>query len=115
MNRIKTFTLAVFATLLLSTLFAQKSTSSTERVYLSGRGADDMVQWDFFCTEGMNSGKWTKIGVPSCWELQGFGEYQYGMRWYGKAFPDGVASEKGMYKYEFNVPETWSIAVKLRV
>ncbi len=44
---------------------------------------------------------------PSCWELQGFGTYQYGMRWYGKAFPDGVASEKGMYKYEFDVPESW--------
>ena len=40
-------------------------------------------------------------------ELQGFGTYQYGMRWYGKAFPEGVASEKGMYKYEFDVPEAW--------
>jgi len=107
MNRIKTVTLAVLATLLLSTVFAQKPANTTQRVYLSGRGCDDMVQWDFFCTDGMNSGKWTKIGVPSCWELQGFGQYQYGMRFYGKAFPDGVADEKGMYKYEFDVPETW--------
>jgi len=107
MNRIKTFTLAVFAALFFTSAFAQKSIPVTERIYLSGRGCDDMKQWDFFCTDGMNSNKWTKIGVPSCWELQGFGEYQYGMRWYGKAFPDGVAKEKGMYKYEFDVPESW--------
>ncbi len=79
----------------------------TQRKYLSGTGSDDMVEWDFFCTEGNNSGKWTKIGVPSCWELQGFGTYQYGMRFYGKAFPDGIANEKGMYKYEFTLPEEW--------
>lgn len=47
----------------------------TERKYLSGHGCDDMVQWDFYCTGGRNSGKWAKIGVPSCWELQGFGTY----------------------------------------
>lgn len=80
----------------------------TERQYLSGQGCDDMVQWDFYCTGGNNSGKWTKIGVPSCWELQGFGTYQYGMRFYGKAFPEGVADEKGMYKYEFNLPAEWN-------
>jgi beta-galactosidase/beta-glucuronidase len=107
MNRLKTFTLAIAALLSLSFTFAQKPVATTQRVYLSGRGCDDMVSWDFFCTAGMNSGKWTKIGVPSCWELQGFGEYQYGMRFYGKAFPDGDAAEKGMYKYEFDVPETW--------
>ncbi len=47
-----------------------------------------------FVTDGRNSGKWTKIGVPSCWELQGFGTYQYGITFYGKAFPKGVADEK---------------------
>ena len=40
----------------------------TQRQYLSGKGCDDMVEWDFFCTGGNNSGKWSKIGVPSCWE-----------------------------------------------
>lgn len=79
----------------------------TQRQYLSGHGCDDMVQWDFYCTGGSNSGKWTKIGVPSCWELQGFGTFQYGMKFYGKAFPDGVADEKGMYKYEFTLPKEW--------
>jgi len=88
-------------------VYAQKTSPATIRYYLSGHGADDMVQWDFFCTDGINSGKWTKIGVPSCWELQGFGKYQYGMKFYGKAFPEGVANEKGMYKYEFDVPVSW--------
>lgn len=79
----------------------------TERVYLSGRGADDVVQWDFMIDKGMNAGKWMKIGVPSCWEQHGFGQYQYGIKFYGKAFPDGVADEKGMYKHEFFVPAEW--------
>lgn len=79
----------------------------TERQYLSGKGCDDMVEWDFMCTDGNNSGKWSKIGVPSCWELQGFGTYQYGMKFYGKAFPEGAADEKGIYKYEFELPESW--------
>ena len=86
-------------------LMAQSVT--TERQYLSGTGSDDMVEWDFMCTDGNNSGEWKKIGVPSCWELQGFGTYQYGMKFYGKAFPEGVADEKGMYKYEFELPESW--------
>ena len=80
----------------------------TQRQYLSGHGCDDMVQWDFLCSDGRNSGKWTKIGVPSCWELQGFGTYQYGMRFYGKATPEGIADEKGKYKTEFMLPQEWA-------
>ena len=79
----------------------------TQRQYLSGHGCDDMVNWQFYCTSGRNSGKWTTIGVPSCWELQGFGTYQYGMRFYGKADPPGIADEKGRYKYEFYLPSQW--------
>jgi hypothetical protein len=66
-----------------------------------------MVQWDFFCSDGRNSGQWTKIGVPSCWELQGFGTYQYGMRFYGKATAEGIADETGKYKTEFTLPQAW--------
>ena len=91
--------------LALATTLAAQNLPQTERQYLSGHGCDDMIEWDFFCTDGRNSGKWTKIGVPSCWELQGFGTYQYGITFYGKAFPEGIADEKGMYKYEFEVPE----------
>ena len=79
----------------------------TERLYLSGHGCDDTVQWDFFCSDGRNSGQWTKIGVPSCWELQGFGTYQYGMRFYGKATAEGIADETGKYKTEFTLPQAW--------
>ena len=86
---------------------AQTNDIYTHRQYLSGTGCDDMVQWDFRCTDGRNAGKWTTIGVPSCWELQGFGTYQYGMRFYGKEKPEGIADEKGLYRYEFTLPETW--------
>ncbi len=74
----------------------------TEKLYLSGRGNDDMVQWDFMVTGGMNASKWSKIGVPSCWELQGFGKYDYGFA------KDSVrGKEKGLYKHHFDVPATW--------
>ncbi|MBQ6209310.1 MAG: glycoside hydrolase family 2 [Prevotella sp.] len=86
---------------------AQATDAQTHRQYLSGTGCDDMVEWDFYCTDGRNAGKWTKIGVPSCWELQGFGTYQYGNRFYGKANPEGIANEKGLYKYEFTLPKEW--------
>lgn len=64
--------------------------------YLSGTDKDHTVQWDFFCTEGRNSGKWTKIAVPSCWELQGFGGYNYGG-------DKDKAHESGQYKHQFMV------------
>ena len=86
---------------------AQNQSPKTELQYLSGHGCDDMVEWDFMCTDGRNSGKWGKIGVPSCWELQGYGTFQYGMRFYGIAFPEGIAKEKGLYKYEFTIPAEW--------
>ena len=101
-------TMMCVASLLCSAALWAQSSVETERQYLSGTGCDDMVQWDFMCTGGNNSGKWTKIGVPSCWECQGFGTFQYGMKFYGKAFPEGIADEKGMYKYEFTLPESWN-------
>ena len=107
--KIKRYVAAVAALWCLGTsVQAQTTDVQTRRQYLSGTGCDDMVQWDFYCTDGRNSGQWTKIGVPSCWELQGFGTYQYGMRFYGKAKPEGIADEKGLYKYEFNLPESWA-------
>ena len=91
----------------LCSLGAWAQNHDTHRLYLSGTGCDDMVKWDFMCSDGRNSGKWTKIGVPSCWELQGFGTYQYGMRFYGKATPEGIADEKGQYKTDFTLPKAW--------
>ncbi len=92
--------LALLSSFLLSTfsLLAQQ----TQIQYLSGTGSDHTVDWQFYCTGGMNSGKWTTIPVPSNWELQGFGKYDYGFA------KDSVrGKEQGLYKYEFTVPAAW--------
>jgi hypothetical protein len=74
----------------------------TIRHYLSGTGSDDTVNWQFYCTAGRNAGKWTTIPVPSCWELQGFGKYDYGFA------KDSVrGKEKGLYKHTFTIPADW--------
>ncbi|MBB5437798.1 hypothetical protein HDC92_001472 [Pedobacter sp. AK017] len=87
---------------LLLLLFSVVQAQQTEQLYLSGTGNDDTVKWDFFCTAGMNSGKWTTIPVPSNWELQGFGKYNYGFA------KDSVrGKEEGLYKYNFKVPSAW--------
>lgn len=81
-------------------------TAATDRVYLSGTGSDDTRKWDFYCTGGRNSGKWTKIDVPSCWELQGFGNYTYGRFYTQKgAVP---SDESGHYRTRFAVPSSWN-------
>jgi hypothetical protein len=85
-----------------STCISYINAQKTEIQYLSGTGSDQTVNWDFFCTEGRNSGKWTQIPVPSNWELQGFGTYNYG---HDKDAERG--KETGMYKYEFQVPKEW--------
>ncbi|MCX6237969.1 MAG: glycoside hydrolase family 2 [Bacteroidia bacterium] len=91
----------IFSVLLITCsglLHAQK----TEIQYLSGKGCDQTVDWKFFLTEDRNSGKWTTIPVPSNWELQGFGKYNYG------SDKDSLQGrEKGLYKYEFAVPSNW--------
>src|SRR5687768_11437511 len=74
----------------------------TEFQYLSGTGEDNTVNWQFFCTAGSNSGKWTTIPVPSNWELHGFGKYDYGF-----AKDSARGKEMGLYKYEFSVPAAW--------
>jgi hypothetical protein len=85
------------------TIFSQQK----QIQYLSGTDNKHTVDWDFFCTGGRNSGYWAKIAVPSQWEQQGFGSYNYGRDYktYGKNFR--FADEKGLYKYSFNVPPTW--------
>lgn len=94
------FMVIVFAT----SGFAQ---TTTERVYLSGTGSDNTVSWDFYCTGGRNSGEWTTIEVPSCWEQQGFGNYTYGVNFYGKKTHPGISTEHGLYKHTFHAPAEW--------
>ena len=92
--------------ILLLFLFAiSTSGSQTETLYLSGTGLGDEKIWKFYCSDGMNSKKWSKIKVPSQWELQGFGEYTYG-RWY-KAGLKNPSMEYGLYEYTFSVPKNW--------
>lgn len=88
----------LFTTFAFTGIFAQQS----KRVYLSGTGNDQTVDWDFFCSAGANAGKWTKIAVPSNWELQGFGKYDYGF-----AKDSTRGKEYGLYKYQFKVPGDW--------
>jgi hypothetical protein len=97
--------IAIYKTVFFSFLlfaFVLSSAQQTEKIYLSGTGSNDGVKWQFFCTGGMNANKWTTIAVPSCWELQGFGKYDYGFA------KDSVrGKEKGLYKYNFDVPLAW--------
>ena len=73
----------------------------TIRQYLSGTDGEHTVPWDFFCSDGRNSGVWTNIAVPSCWELQGFGKFRYGHE------DKNYTPIRGDYRHAFNVPADW--------
>src|SRR3979409_2598582 len=75
--------------------------------YLSGTDSKHTVKWDFFCTAGHNSGAWNKIEVPSNWELQGYGNYNYGRDYKTNGKNSRFYAEQGLYKYQFTVPATW--------
>ena len=75
--------------------------------YLSGTDTKHTVQWDFFCTAGRNSGAWSKIQVPSCWEQQGFGNYNYGRDYKTNGKNFRFYDEKGMYRHTFKIPAAW--------
>jgi hypothetical protein len=74
----------------------------TERQYLSGRGPADAVPWDFTVTAGRRAGEKTTIPVPSHWEIQGFGSYDYGQ------VAEKKGNEHGLYRTSFKVPASWS-------
>lgn len=87
---IRHITLSLFFILFYWNAFCQ----NTLVKYLSGKDKDHTLLWDFYCTNGRQSGIWSKISVPSNWELQGFGTYNYGH--------DKIkANEQGLYKHEF--------------
>ncbi|RZK38410.1 MAG: glycoside hydrolase family 2, partial [Pedobacter sp.] len=92
----------IISCLYLLLTFSFVNAQQTEKIYLSGTGSDHTVNWDFFVSKGMKAGTWTKIPVPSNWELQGFGKYDYGFS------KDSVrGKEEGQYKYKFNMPKAW--------
>lgn len=75
--------------------------AETEVKYLSGKGPSDAVPWEFSVTKGRRAGEQTTIPVPSNWEQQGFGSYDYGEN------PAGKSDEHGHYKTRFTIPENW--------
>src|SRR5689334_11039573 len=72
-----------------SQTFAQE----TQIQYLSGKGIDDAVPWEFMVTGGNKSGEWTTLPVPSCWDVEGFGKLTYGRG-------EPPSTESGKYKYK---------------
>lgn len=103
--------------LLVSLCLCCAKAQQTEVRYLSGTDAENTETWDFWCSAGMNSGKWSKIEVPSCWEQQGFGGYTYG-RYYIYKERDNYKpydayrehdfhDEYGVYRHKFSVPQEW--------
>lgn len=90
----------ILCTILMALFSISLSAQSTESLYLSGKGTDDAVMWDFYCTAGQNSGKWTQIPVPSNWEFHGFGQFNYG-------HDTKRLNESGKYRYNFAVPAGW--------
>ncbi|WP_131018894.1 glycoside hydrolase family 2 TIM barrel-domain containing protein [Paenibacillus thalictri] len=72
----------------------------TQVQYLSGTDKDHTVNWDFKVTAGSKSELgWTTLPVPSMWDVLGFGTLGYGFN---------TSNEQGLYKYNFNVPASWS-------
>lgn len=63
----------------------------------------------FFCTDFRDEG-WDEIEVPSCWEMNGYGQMHYTDVWYlFPIHPPFVPSENptGIYRRELKVPVCW--------
>jgi hypothetical protein len=83
----------------LSLLASPASAGTNQIQYLSGTDKDHAVPWEFRVSAGRNSGFWTNIPVPSCWDTKGFGSYEYG---------NDKTHEFGEYRHAFNVPAAWA-------
>jgi hypothetical protein len=92
-----------YAALLLLLLASAARAAETETQYLSGLGKDDAIKWEFMCDQGQNANKWSTIGVPSNWQLQGFGIYEYGRPVRAGGWP----RVHGIYKRTFTTPVAW--------
>jgi glycosyl hydrolase family 2 len=73
--------------------------TETERIYLSGQGVEDAVEWDFQIDTGARAGSWSRLPVPSHWELFGFGNIDE------RASTSG---EQGTYRRSFSLPVRWA-------
>ncbi|MCB9218311.1 MAG: glycoside hydrolase family 2 [Ignavibacteriales bacterium] len=92
----KTFYFIATLLYLYSNIFSQE----TQLFYLSGKDADSPINWEFMVSKGRNSNSWSTIPVPSNWELQGFGEFNYG-------HDKNKSDEIGFYKYNFYTKKSW--------
>ncbi|MDG1279638.1 MAG: glycoside hydrolase family 2 TIM barrel-domain containing protein [Algoriphagus sp.] len=85
--------------------FAQQQSNLYQRIYLSGKDHSKAVLWDFKVSDGRNSGQWTRIKVPSNWEMEGFGTLNYG---HDHRESDRVlGKEVGYYKHRFSGNPDW--------
>lgn len=75
------------------------SASTNEIQHLSGTDKEHTVSWQLRVSAGRNSGFWTNIPVPSCWDTKGLGHYEYG---------NDTTSEFGEYRHDFTVPIEWT-------
>lgn len=99
------FTSKIFVLLCFCSQFLHSQ--SKEIQFLSGIDSEHTKEWDFWINSGRKSGSWSKIQVPSHWEQQGFGSYNYGRDYvtYGRNFK--FNDETGLYKCRFSVPNSW--------
>lgn len=81
---------------------AADAAPQAERQYLSGTSRDDAVPREFVCTANRNSGTWTTIPVPSCWDVQGFGALRY------HDDDAKLVAEQGKYRRAFKTPPAWT-------
>lgn len=79
--------------------FASAWAGTNEIQFLSGTDKDHALPWEFRVSAGRNSGFWTNIPVPSCWDTKGFGKYEYG---------NDATHEVGKYRHRFTVPTSWT-------
>lgn len=103
----RSWLLSLFFPFCINSIFAQGSAevSTDRRFYLSGRDAETNVHWDFQVSSGRKNGSWSKILVPSNWELQGFGSFHP---------PSGKTEnlsnderEIGIYRHQFPANPDW--------
>ncbi len=80
---------------------AGRDATETRKLMLSGHGPEDAVPWDFTVSSGRRAGERATIPVPSNWQQQGFGTYQYGLQQTDRT--KGV----GTYRRTFTVPSGW--------
>lgn len=69
-----------------------------------------------FCDKYFDDAAWEDIPVPSCWQMQGFGQPHYTDVWYLFPInPPFVASENptGIYRKTIEIPDEWKSGRKI--